>query len=166
MTHMPGRYSVHQKKTLLLPLLYKLAMPDNQFMFSSSSLLRPGFELRTLAGYNIYIYIYIYIYLFIVSKVREVHPRTGHEGPEGEQRYSSTLSLTSALDGGGWPMSSPGRFTPGKEDPVPIVQEVRWVPGPVWTGAENLAPTGIQSPVCPARSESLYRLCYPGALYI
>ena len=29
-------------------------------------------------------------------------PRTGHEGPEGENRYSSTLSLTSVLDGGGW----------------------------------------------------------------
>jgi len=28
------------------------------------------------------------------------HARTGHEGPEGEQRYSSTLSLTSALDVG------------------------------------------------------------------
>jgi hypothetical protein len=29
------------------------------------------------------------------------HPRTGHEGPEGEWRYSSTLSLTLALDGVG-----------------------------------------------------------------
>ena len=29
----------------------------------------------------------------------EVRPRTGNEGPEGEYRYSSTLSLTSALDG-------------------------------------------------------------------
>jgi len=29
------------------------------------------------------------------------HPRTGHEGPKREQRYSSTLSLTSALDGVG-----------------------------------------------------------------
>jgi len=28
----------------------------------------------------------------------KVHPRTGHEGPEGEGTYSSTLSLTSALD--------------------------------------------------------------------
>jgi len=35
-------------------------------------------------------------------------------------------------------------FTPGK-DPVPIVQEAGWAPGPVWTGAENLAPTGIRS---------------------
>jgi hypothetical protein len=31
----------------------------------------------------------------------KVLPRTGHEGTEGEYRYSSTLSLTSALDGGG-----------------------------------------------------------------
>ena len=49
---------------------------------------------------------------------------------------------------------------PGK-DPVPIVQEAGWAPGPVWMGAENLAPTGIRSPDRPARSESLYRLSYP-----
>ena len=30
----------------------------------------------------------------------KVHPRTGHEGPEEEQIYSSTLPSTSALDGG------------------------------------------------------------------
>jgi hypothetical protein len=30
----------------------------------------------------------------------KVHPRTGHEGPEGKM-YSCTLSLTSALDGVG-----------------------------------------------------------------
>ena len=50
-------------------------------------------------------------------------------------------------------------FTPGK-DPVPIVQEAGWVPGPVWTGAENLDPTGIRSPDRPARSQSLYQLSY------
>jgi hypothetical protein len=71
-----------------------------------------------------------------------VHPRTVHEGPEGEQRYSSILSITSALDGGGWSTPHPGRYTPGK-DPVPIVYEAGWAPGPVWTVAENLAPTGI-----------------------
>ena len=75
--------------------------------------------------------------------------------------YSSTLSLTSALDGGGWLTPRLCHFTPGK-DPVPIVQEGGWAPGPVWTGAENLAPTGIRSPDRPARSESLYRLSYPG----
>jgi hypothetical protein len=33
---------------------------------------------------------------------------------------------------------APAAFTPGK-DPVPIVREAGWTPGPVWTGAENLA---------------------------
>jgi hypothetical protein len=62
----------------------------------------------------------------------------------------------------GWGVSVTPRphSTPGK-DPVPIVQEAGWTPGPVWTGAENLAPTGIRSPDRPARSQSLYRLSYP-----
>jgi hypothetical protein len=45
-------------------------------------------------------------------------------------------------------------FTPRK-DSVPTVQEAGWVPGLVWTGAENLAPTGIRSTESPARSQSL-----------
>jgi hypothetical protein len=55
------------------------------------------------------------------------------------------------MGGGGWPTSRPGRFTPGK-DPVPVVQEAGWAPGPVWTGVEILALTGIRSPDRPARS--------------
>ena len=55
------------------------------------------------------------------------HPRTVHEGPEGEQMYSSTLPSTSALDGGGWSAPRPGRFTPGK-DLVHLVQEAGWAP--------------------------------------
>jgi len=51
-------------------------------------------------------------------------------------------------------------LTPGK-DPVSIVQEAGWASGPVWTGAENLAPTGIQSPDRPAHRQSLYGLRYP-----
>ena len=51
-------------------------------------------------------------------------------------------------------------FIPGT-DPVPIVQEAGWAPGPVWTGAEHLVPTGIGSPDRPACSQSLYRLRYP-----
>jgi hypothetical protein len=65
---------------------------------------------------------------------------------------SSTLPSTSALDGGGWSTPRPGRFNPGKE-PVPIVQEAAWVPGPVWTGTENIASTGIRFPDRRARSE-------------
>jgi hypothetical protein len=37
----------------------------------------------------------------------KVHPRTDHEVPVGEQRYISTLSLTSALDGVGGQRHSP-----------------------------------------------------------
>ena len=45
----------------------------------------------------------------------------------------------------GWVVNSTPRsyFTHGKE-PVPILQEARWAPGPVWTG-EILVPTGIRS---------------------
>jgi hypothetical protein len=57
---------------------------------------------------------------------------------------------------------APATFTPGK-DSVPIVQEAGWAPGLVWIGAKNLAPTGIRFPDLPARSESLYRLRYPGS---
>ena len=56
---------------------------------------------------------------------------------------------------------APAAFTLGK-DPVPIVQEAGWAQWPVWTGAENLASTGIRSQDRPARSESLYRLSYRG----
>jgi hypothetical protein len=42
-----------------------------------------------------------------------------------------------------------------------------WVsPGPVWTHEERLTTTGIRSPGRPARSESLYRLRYPGSLIL
>ena len=67
--------------------------------------------------------------------------------------------MTTALEGGEGSASRPDRFTPGKE-PVPIVEEARWAPGPVWTGAENIAATGIRSPDRPARTKSLYRLSY------
>jgi hypothetical protein len=44
----------------------------------------------------------------------KVHPRTGHEGPERESKYSSTLSLTSALDGVGGQRPAPAVSHPGK----------------------------------------------------
>ena len=69
--------------------------------------------------------------------------------------------MTIALEGVRGPRHAPALFTPEK-DQVPIVQEAGWAPGSVWTGAENLAPTGIRSPDRPACSQSLYRLSYPG----
>jgi hypothetical protein len=79
---------------------------------------------------------------------------TGHEGPEG------ALSLTSALDEGCESTPRPGRFTP-RNDPVLIVQEAGWAPGPVWTDTKNLVP-----PPPPRNSigQLLYRQRYPGPL--
>ena len=55
------------------------------------------------------------------GKVRgTVHPISGHEDPEGDQRYRSTLSLTSALDGVN---ATPRPLYPRERDAVPIVQE-------------------------------------------
>ena len=60
-----------------------------------------------------------------------------------------------------WVVSSTPRphFTPGK-DPVPILQEAGWAPGPVWTGGKSrLHRDSI--PDLPACSQSLYWLTYP-----
>jgi hypothetical protein len=55
-----------------------------------------------------------------------------------------------------------GRLYHQLRDPVPIVQEAGWAPGPVWTAAENLAPTGIRSPDRQARSVVAITISYPG----
>ena len=72
----------------------------------------------------------------LVQALRLCTGRTAHRGSRG-------IALL-FLDHGtrrGWGVSVTPRplFTPRK-DPVPIVQEAGWAPGPVWTGAENLAP--------------------------
>jgi len=59
----------------------------------------------------------------------KAHPRTSREGPEGEI-YSSVLPSTSTLDEGAWSPQRPGRCTPAIE-PVHIVWEDGWAPGPV-----------------------------------
>jgi len=41
------------------------------------------------------------------------HPGVGHKGPEGEWGYSSTLSLTSALDGVGGQRHAPAAVLSG-----------------------------------------------------
>ena len=66
----------------------------------------------------------------------------------------------------GWVVSSSPRphFTPGM-DPVSILQEAGWAPGPVWKGGKSrLHRDSI--PDRPARSQSLYRLSYPTHIYI
>ena len=97
----------------------------------------------------------------LVQALRLFTGRTAHRGSRGiallfhdyGTRRGWGVSVTP------WPL-----FTAGK-DPVLIVREAGWAPGPVWIGAENLAPpTGIRSPDRPVRSQSLYRLSYPAQL--
>jgi hypothetical protein len=54
-----------------------------------------------------------------------------HEGVLGEWRYSSTYSLISALDGGEWSDSRPGRFTPRERAP-----DTNWTGG--WVGPRGI----------------------------
>ena len=89
----------------------------------------------------------------LVHALRLCTGRTAHRGSRG-----IALLFHDHGTRRGWGVSVTPRplFTPGK-DPVAIVQEAGWAPGPVWTGAENLAPTGIRSLDRPARSQSLCR---------
>jgi hypothetical protein len=54
--------------------------------------------------------------------------------------------------------STPRPLYSQERDSVPILHEAGWALGPVWTGEENLAPTGILSADRSARSESLSRI--------
>jgi hypothetical protein len=75
--------------------------------------------------------------------------------------------LTSALLGGEWSTSGPGRFSPGKR-----ALGIYWIGGWVGprAGLEDIEkrkfltlPELERRPLGhPARSQSLYRLCYPG----
>jgi len=89
----------------------------------------------------------------LVQALKLCTGRTAHRGSRG-------IALLFHNHGSrrGWGVSVTPRplFTSGKY-PVPIVREAGWAPGPVWTGAENLASTGIRSPDRPARSQSLSR---------
>jgi len=58
---------------------------------------------------------------------------------------------------------APATLPPGK---TWYPWEDGWAPGPAWTFAENLAPTGIQTPDRPACSKLLYRLRYPSPQFI
>ena len=98
----------------------------------------------------------------IILKVK-VKVKCSRYRPGVAQRVGRVIALFFHDRGtrSGWVVCSTPRphFTSGK-DPVPIVQEAGWAPGPVWTGGKSrLHRDSI--PDRPARSQSLYRLSYP-----
>jgi hypothetical protein len=90
------------------------------------------------------------------------HHKTEHEGPQAEQPHRSTLSLTSALDAGGWLTPPFCRFTPGKETRYPLYRRLGGPHGRsgrvrVTSDLPKFDPRTIR-PV----AQSVYRLSYPG----
>ena len=59
--------------------------------------------------------------------------------------------MTAALEGREWSAARSGRTLPPGKDPVPILQEAGWAPGPVWTGGKS-RPHRDSIPDRPARS--------------
>jgi hypothetical protein len=70
-----------------------------------------------------------------------------HEGILGEWRYSSTNSLTSAIDAGEWPASRPSSFTPRERAPG-----AHWIG--VWVGPRAVLDAVVKRKIPSPRRES------------
>ena len=72
----------------------------------------------------------------LVQALRLCTGRTAHRGSRG-----IALLFHDHGTRRGWGVSvMPRPLFTLRKDPVPIVHEAGWAPGPVWTGAKNLAP--------------------------
>jgi len=104
-------------------------------------------------------YLLIYLAAIFIGKVKV---KVSLYRPGLAQRMGRGIALLFHDRGTrrGWVVSSTPwpYFTPGK-DPVAILQESGWAPGPVWTGGKS-RPHRDSIPGRPARSQSLYRLSY------
>jgi hypothetical protein len=99
----------------------------------------------------------------LLSKVREISmvfsvrvklSRCSHAGAKEEMTYSSYSFLTSALNGGEWSESRPGRALPT----VPIVQKAGWASKLVWTQRleeKSFASAGIKPRSCIVQSDTI-----------
>jgi len=145
-----GRYLHYTQPTqeLNIHALRGIQIQDSSNGTAADLYLRPHCHRNRLANY---------IKCTLVQALRLCTSRTADRG-------SRSIALIFHDHGTkrGWEVRVTPRplFTTGK-DPVPIVQEAGWAPGPVWTGGKNLAPTGIRFPDRPARSQLLYWLRYP-----
>jgi hypothetical protein len=72
--------------------------------------------------------------------------------------------MTAALEGGERSAARPGRTLPPKKEPVPVLQEAGWAPGPVWTGGKS-HPHRDSIPELPARSSVAITTELPGPYY-
>ena len=133
-----------------------------------SNYLHTRSALRREKGIHIQVYI---ARSFMMCKGKgKAHPCTGTEALYRRTARSGSRGIALPFHDHGtrrgwgvsvapWPL-----FTPRK-DQVPILQEAGWAPGPVWTGAENLAPHRDSIPGPSSPNQSLYRLRSPAHFY-
>jgi hypothetical protein len=62
---------------------------------------------------------------------RKFCPVTGHEGTDGEQRYTSTLFYNLGACWEGVVNATPRPLYPQERNPIPLVEEAGWAPGTV-----------------------------------
>ena len=74
-----------------------------------------------------------------VTLVQALRLCTGHTAHKGSRGIALPFHDHGTRRGLRGQRHAPAALYP-REDSVPIVQEAGWAPGPVWTGAENLAP--------------------------
>jgi hypothetical protein len=84
---------------------------------------------------------------FVTIKVHVLNQAPRHEGVLGEWKYSSTHSLTSALDGGEWSASRLGRFTRRERAPG-----THWIGG--WVGSRAVLEAVVKRKIPSPRRES------------
>ena len=89
---------------------------------ADKSLARPTSRCILFDGENISFDASLVLYIY-TPRIR-LHPFTGHEGPQGEQRYSSTLFQTSALEGGEGSTSRPGSTLPPGKTRYPLYRRL------------------------------------------
>ena len=90
--------------------------------------------------------------LKIKGKVKVKFALKGHEGPEGEYVYSSTLSLTSALDGVSGQSQTPAALPPGMTR-YALFRRMSGPRGRSGRVRKFSPPTGNEAPDRPVRSE-------------
>jgi hypothetical protein len=101
-----------------------------------------------------------FFWQFLLLKCNgKVHPITGKQGPRGGVKVYPYSFPTSVLGGGGFSAPRPGRFTPGK-DPVFIVQEAGWAPGPDWTVQKISSPPGFEKKVAGSIPDGVIGIFY------
>jgi len=128
-------------------IIYKVYI--SMYMYLQSIYVHVSTKYICTCIYKVYMYMYLQsIYVHVSTKYIQVctlstkyictciykasyskpHQKTCRENPKGELRYSSILSLTSALDGVGWVTNAtPQPLYLRKREPLSIVQEAGWV---------------------------------------